>query len=118
MMRIFSVISILVIACCLFQASVCLGGKLYKWVDENGVVHFSDRKPERPDQCYLGQVGGVGPWPMVPGPAGNRANGTRAGWDPGQWDPAQVRPELVGPGAGWEPGQWDPGWTRARWARG
>ncbi len=23
-----------------------LGGKLYKWVDEKGVIHFSDRKPE------------------------------------------------------------------------
>ena len=24
-------------------------GKLYKWVDENGVIHYSDRKPGNPD---------------------------------------------------------------------
>ena len=27
-----------------------IGGKLYKWVDENGVVHFSDRKPDEPEK--------------------------------------------------------------------
>ncbi|MFC1533685.1 trypsin-like peptidase domain-containing protein [Thermodesulfobacteriota bacterium] len=26
-----------------------LGGKLYKWVDKDGVVHFSDRKPDNPE---------------------------------------------------------------------
>jgi serine protease Do len=26
-----------------------MGGKLYKWVDENGVVHFSDRLPDTPE---------------------------------------------------------------------
>ncbi|MBN1848448.1 MAG: trypsin-like peptidase domain-containing protein [Deltaproteobacteria bacterium] len=29
----------------LFVYSTALAGKLYKWVDENGVVHFSDRQP-------------------------------------------------------------------------
>ena len=31
------------------------GGKLYKWVDKDGVVHFSDRKPEDPEKLK-GQV--------------------------------------------------------------
>lgn len=26
-----------------------MGGKLYKWVDKNGVVHFSDRLPDTPE---------------------------------------------------------------------
>jgi len=26
------------------------GGKLYKWVDEKGVIHFSDRRPEGPEK--------------------------------------------------------------------
>ncbi len=33
----------------MFSFVICnhaMGGKLYKWVDENGVVHFSDRLPD------------------------------------------------------------------------
>jgi len=32
----------------IFFVNSALGGTLYKWVDEKGVVHFSDRKPESP----------------------------------------------------------------------
>lgn len=28
-------------------------GKIYKWVDERGIVHFSDRQPDLPDQINL-----------------------------------------------------------------
>jgi len=28
-------------------------GKIYKWVDERGIVHFSDRQPDIPDQIKL-----------------------------------------------------------------
>jgi S1-C subfamily serine protease len=35
-------------ASALFWAPV-LAGKIYKWVDERGVVHFSDRQPELPE---------------------------------------------------------------------
>jgi S1-C subfamily serine protease len=34
----------------LFSAHVALGGKVYKWVDEQGVVHFSDRQPDAPEK--------------------------------------------------------------------
>ncbi|PKN25202.1 MAG: hypothetical protein CVU64_20465 [Deltaproteobacteria bacterium HGW-Deltaproteobacteria-21] len=30
------------------------GGKLYKWTDEKGVVHFSDRRPEDPEKITGG----------------------------------------------------------------
>jgi len=30
---------------CVFSFTLC-GSEVYKWVDEDGVVHFSDRKPE------------------------------------------------------------------------
>jgi S1-C subfamily serine protease len=30
----------------LFSSSIVFAGKVYKWVDERGVVHFSDRQPD------------------------------------------------------------------------
>lgn len=36
----------LIIICVFFFGQYALGGKLYKWVDKEGVIHFSDREPE------------------------------------------------------------------------
>lgn len=38
---------VLIIATLQLTVLPSLGGKLYKWVDEKGVIHFSDRLPEK-----------------------------------------------------------------------
>jgi len=45
-MNLLRVIIILCFALILCQESPAFGGKIYKWIDERGVVHFSDREPE------------------------------------------------------------------------
>jgi hypothetical protein len=45
-----TIISLLVILTFLSLCGDSPGGKLYKWVDEKGVVHYSDRKPDKPEQ--------------------------------------------------------------------
>ena len=40
-----SLLSILILIL-FFISDNAVGGKIYKWVDENGVVHFSDRPPD------------------------------------------------------------------------
>jgi S1-C subfamily serine protease len=35
---------------CSFCSTPLLAGKIYKWVDERGVVHFSDQPPDLPDK--------------------------------------------------------------------
>jgi Domain of unknown function (DUF4124) len=37
---------ILCFALVLCYETPAIGGKIYKWIDERGVVHFSDREPE------------------------------------------------------------------------
>ncbi|MEW6665485.1 MAG: trypsin-like peptidase domain-containing protein [Thermodesulfobacteriota bacterium] len=49
MKRIFPVIIALFWAICIPGAS-SPGGKLYRWVDEKGVIHFSDRAPDSSDK--------------------------------------------------------------------
>lgn len=44
-MRRFSLITLLLAGALAWSAPLAAGGKLYKWVDERGVVHFSDRRP-------------------------------------------------------------------------
>lgn len=34
---------------CVFSGAPALAGKIYKWVDERGVVHFSDHRPDLSD---------------------------------------------------------------------
>jgi S1-C subfamily serine protease len=45
-MNLLRVIPILFLALILYQDMPVFGGKIYKWVDERGVVHFSDREPD------------------------------------------------------------------------
>jgi S1-C subfamily serine protease len=45
-MSLLRVILILCFAFIAFQEMPALGGKIYKWVDERGVVHFSDQEPD------------------------------------------------------------------------
>jgi len=40
----------IIIMSSVFCGQSALGGKLYKWVDEKGDVHFSDRKPDCPEE--------------------------------------------------------------------
>lgn len=34
----------------IFWGYVSMGGTLYRWIDEKGVIHFSDRPPEKPEK--------------------------------------------------------------------
>jgi YesN/AraC family two-component response regulator len=43
--RVFPVAGLLLITCIACYSANTHAGKLYKWVDENGVVHYSDRMP-------------------------------------------------------------------------
>ena len=45
-MNLLRVILILCFALIAFQEMPAFGGKIYKWVDERGVVHFSDQEPD------------------------------------------------------------------------
>jgi hypothetical protein len=45
-MNLLRVVFILCFALVFYLERPAFGGKIYKWVDERGVVHFSDREPE------------------------------------------------------------------------
>ena len=49
-MKSYSIPFFLVFSLLLTSASFSVGEKIYKWVDEKGVVHFSDRVPEPTDR--------------------------------------------------------------------
>ena len=42
--KLTAILCVIVLATAL--SALAFGGKIYKWVDEKGVVHFSDRLPE------------------------------------------------------------------------
>ena len=48
-MKSYSAFFFLFLAVLLNFAPLSVGGKVYKWIDEKGVVHFSDRAPESND---------------------------------------------------------------------
>jgi S1-C subfamily serine protease len=45
-MKLLRVILILCLALVAFRGTPAFGGKIYKWVDERGTVHFSDQEPD------------------------------------------------------------------------
>jgi len=45
-MNLLRLIFILCFSALLFPSVFCFAGKIYKWVDERGVVHFSDQEPD------------------------------------------------------------------------
>jgi S1-C subfamily serine protease len=53
-MKRYIAVLLLLLSVLLIPCPFSVGGKIYKWVDEKGVVHFSDRAPESTDQIKGG----------------------------------------------------------------
>ncbi len=45
-----SILLFSLVAFCFFCSGPLSAGKIYKWVDERGIVHFSDQPPDLPDK--------------------------------------------------------------------
>jgi len=50
MRKYFEIILPVIIMALVFYPPDAKGAKIYKWIDEKGVVHFSDRYPEKPEK--------------------------------------------------------------------
>jgi S1-C subfamily serine protease len=49
-MKVWATSLFLMVLFCVFLSGTLFAGKIYKWIDERGVVHFSDEPPDVPDK--------------------------------------------------------------------
>jgi S1-C subfamily serine protease len=49
-MKVWATLLFLLVLFCVFFSGTLFAGKIYKWIDERGVVHFSDEPPDVPDK--------------------------------------------------------------------
>jgi len=90
-------LTILLLACAVASAAAGLQAKeLYRWTDENGVVHFSDRKPTDVRDFETTQLPDAAPAPVA---EASDTAAEPAAEEPTAEEPAAEEPAAEEPGA-------------------